>query len=70
MESSCCGYFPLWLLYFPVVGTFWRSNQTSPKLVPLRLLLELTSNWPAEEGSIDLLVCGYLYVVKSMNGFT
>ena len=37
--TSRCGYFPLRLLYFPVMATFWRSNQTSPKLVPLRLLL-------------------------------
>ena len=43
---SCYGYFifPLQLLYFPVTATFWRSNQTSPKLVPLRLLLKLASN--------------------------
>ena len=28
VATSCYGYF------FPVTATFWRSNQTSPKLVP------------------------------------
>ena len=59
MDTSHCAT-SRYSYFFYRYGYFLRSNQTSPKLVLLRLLLELASVISQlRRGSINLFVCGY-----------
>ena len=60
MDTSHCATSRYSYFFYPVMVIFLRSNQTSPKLVLLRLLLELASVISQlRRGSINLFVCGY-----------